>query len=63
VRTEGATLTEWFYNIKTGEVEEGRQSLASDLDGPFASRDEAARAPEIIAERSRKWAAEDSSGD
>ena len=53
-------MTEWFYNIKTGQVEEGRQSLASDLDGPFASREEAARAPEIIAERSAKWASEDS---
>jgi hypothetical protein len=56
-------VTEWFYNIKTGEVEVGRQSLASDLDGPFASREEAARAPEVIAERSRKWADEDSAGD
>jgi hypothetical protein len=53
-------VTEWFYNIRTGEVEEGRQSLASDLDGPFESREDAARAPEIIAERSRKWASEDS---
>jgi hypothetical protein len=52
-------VTEWFYNNKTGEVEEGKQSLASEVDGPFASREEAARAPEIIAERSRKWAAED----
>lgn len=52
-------MTEWFYNHKTGEVEEGAQSLRSDLDGPFASREDAARAPEIIAERSRKWAAED----
>ena len=49
-------MTDWYYNIRTGEVEEGRQSLASDLDGPFASREEAACAPEIIAERSRKWA-------
>jgi hypothetical protein len=56
-------VTEWFYNIKTGEVEEGRQSLASDLDGPFATREDAARAQEIIAERSRKWAAEDSADD
>jgi hypothetical protein len=56
-------LTEWFYNIKTGEVEEGRQSLASDLNGPFATREEAERAPEIIAERSRAWAAEDSRND
>jgi hypothetical protein len=54
-------VTEWFYNIKTGEVEEGRQSLATDLDGPFASREHAARAPEIIAERSREWAEEDGS--
>jgi hypothetical protein len=52
-------LTEWFYNNKTGEVEEGRQSIGTDLDGPFATREEAARAPEIIAERARKWAAED----
>jgi hypothetical protein len=52
-------LTEWFYNIKTGEVEEGRQSIASELDGPFASREEAERATEIIAERSRQWAAEE----
>jgi hypothetical protein len=52
-------MTEWFYNNKTGEVEEGRQSLSADLDGPFASREDAARAPEIIAERSRRWAQED----
>jgi hypothetical protein len=56
-------MTEWYYNIRTGEVEEGRQSLASDLDGPFATREEASRAPEIIAERSRKWAEEDSKND
>ena len=49
-------MTEWWYNNKTGEVEEGAQSLGSDRDGPFASREEAARAPQIIAERARKWA-------
>ena len=52
-------MSEWFYNIKTGEVEEGRQSLASDLDGPFASREEAEKAPEILAERARKWNEDD----
>jgi hypothetical protein len=56
-------VTDWYYNIRTGEVEEGAQSLASDLDGPFKTREEAARAPEIIAERSRKWAAEDAAND
>ena len=52
-------MTQWYYNNKTGEVEEGQQSIASELDGPFASREEAQRAPEIVAERAAKWAAED----
>lgn len=56
-------MTQWWYNHKTGEVEEGPQSLGSERDGPFASREEAARAPEIAAERSRAWAAEDSASD
>lgn len=52
-------MTEWWYNNKTGEVEEGAQSLAVDRDGPFVSKEEAARAPEITAERARKWAEEE----
>jgi len=54
-------MTDWWYNHKTGEVEEGAQSLGSDRDGPYATREDAARAPEIAAERARKWAAEESS--
>lgn len=52
-------MTEWWYNNKTGEVEEGAQSLAIDRDGPFATREDAERAPQIIAERARKWAQEE----
>ena len=52
-------MTEWYYNRHTGEVEEGPQSLGSERDGPFATKEDAARAPEIIAERARKWAEED----
>jgi hypothetical protein len=52
-------MSEWWYNHVTGEVEEGAQSLGTDRDGPFASREEAARAPEIAKERSRAWAAEE----
>lgn len=52
-------MTDWYYNRRTGDVEEGAQSLGSDRDGPFATREDAARAPEIIAERARKWAEED----
>ena len=52
--------THWWYNDRTGEVEEGPQSLGIERVGPFETREEALRAPEIIAERSRAWAAEES---
>ena len=52
-------MTQWWYNDRTGEVEEGPQSLGIDRIGPFDTREEALRAPEIVAERSRAWAAED----
>ena len=50
--------TYWF-NTRTGEVEEGEQSLAHYRLGPFETRDEAARAPEIVEERARKIREED----
>jgi len=56
-------MTEWWFNNKTKQVEEGPQSLGSDRDGPFESREAAEKAPEIIAERARKWAAEDAARD
>lgn len=56
-------MTKWWYNHVTGEVEEGPQSLGIDRDGPFDTREEAERAPEIARERARKWAAEEASED
>ena len=56
-------MSEWWYNHKTGEVEEGPQSLGSDRDGPYASREDGGRAPEIAQERAAAWAAEDESDD
>lgn len=53
----------WWFNQRTGEVEEGPQSLAIDRLGPFASREEAERAEEIVAERARQWAEEDAEED
>ena len=58
-----AAMTEWWYNNKTGTVEEGPQSLGADRDGPYSSQEEAARAPQIARERSRTWAADDAAGD
>jgi hypothetical protein len=46
---------QWWYNHKTGEVEEGRKSLGLYRDGPYATREEAKRAPEIAKERSVAW--------
>jgi hypothetical protein len=63
IEPEELPMTEWWYNHKTGDVEEGPQSLGSERDGPFATREEASRAPQIIAERSRAWAAEDAVND
>ena len=45
----------WWYNHRTGEVEEGPQSMGSDRDGPFETRADAERAPQIAAERAKAW--------
>lgn len=49
----------YWYNLKTGEVEKGFVTPSIDRAGPFDTAEEAARAPEVIAERSRAWAEED----
>ncbi|MBP6685935.1 MAG: methionine aminopeptidase [Leucobacter sp.] len=54
--------TYWF-NSKTGEVEEGPQSLAVYRVGPFKTREEATRAPQILADRAREWNEEDEEDD
>lgn len=59
---EDPAETYWF-NTRTGEVEDGPQSLSVDRVGPFATREEAAHANEIVAERARKWAEEDAQND
>lgn len=56
-------MTEWWYNTSTGEVEEGPQSIALERIGPFASSEEAARAPQIVADRAAQWAQEDAEQD
>jgi len=55
--------TQWWYNHKTGEVEQGRQSLGGDRDGPYATREEALRAPEIARQRAEAWAREEDNED
>ena len=54
--------TYWF-NTRTNQVEEGRQSLSIDRLGPFDTREEAERALEIVAERARRIREEDERDD
>lgn len=54
---------QFWYNTSTGEVEEGQQSLASELVGPFATREDAMQAPERLRENARKWAEEEAAED
>lgn len=53
------TQETYWYNTRTGEVEDGPQSLSIDRLGPFETREEAARAPEIVEERARRIREED----
>jgi hypothetical protein len=52
---------EWFYNIRTGNVEHGRQSSWEDLMGPYDSAAEASQAISIAAKRNAQWEDDDAS--
>jgi hypothetical protein len=54
---------DWWYNNKTGEVEQGPKSFGVDRDGPFKTREEAERAPELFRERSREWSEDEALGE
>lgn len=53
----------YWFNLRTGRVERGYESPAVDRAGPFDTEAEAARAPEVIAARSRAWAEEEARED
>ncbi|WP_394551924.1 SPOR domain-containing protein [Agromyces sp. MMS24-JH15] len=53
----------FWYNMRTGEVEQGFQSPSLDRVGPFDTREEAAHALEKLRENSAKWAAEEAAED
>lgn len=53
----------YWYNLTTGAVERGFESPTVDRAGPFDSEEEAAKAPELMAKRSRAWAEEEARED
>ncbi len=52
-------VEKYWYNLTTGAVERGFESPAIDRAGPFDTAEEAAKAPELLAKRSREWAEDD----
>jgi hypothetical protein len=51
--------TEYWFNTKTKAVEVGKQALALYRIGPFATREEAENALEILKSRSQAWTDEE----
>jgi hypothetical protein len=52
-------VPEYWFNTKTLSVEVGKQALALYRIGPFATREEAENAFEILKSRSKTWSEED----
>ncbi|WP_065247768.1 hypothetical protein [Dermabacter vaginalis] len=53
--TKGRAVSEFYYNTKTKQIEEGSQSPAIELMGPYATREEAQHALEHAEERNEEW--------
>ena len=56
-------MTEYWYNVKTGQVEQGFLSPAPNRVGPFDTHEEAEHALEKLRENSARWAVEDAEED
>lgn len=52
-------MTQYWFNLRTHEVEEGPQSPGIDRSGPYATREEAAQALERMRARTEAWDRED----
>lgn len=48
-------MADYWYNIRTGEVEEGAQSSWKHLLGPYPTREEAAHAIERVRQNNEDW--------
>ncbi len=55
-------MTEYWFNVRTREVEEDRQSDWKQLIGPYATRGEAENALQKVRERNEAWEGDDDWG-
>jgi purine nucleoside permease len=51
--------TQYWYNVRTGQVEEGHFSSWTHLMGPYATREEAQAALDKARSRTEAWEADD----
>ena len=56
-------MGEFWYNMRTGAVEQGLLSPSIDRVGPFATFDEATHALDKLRSNSAKWAEDDAADD
>jgi hypothetical protein len=56
---EEVAMPEFWFNTRTGQVEEGRQSDWSQVLGPYPTPEAAARALDTARSRSEAWDRED----
>ena len=52
-------MAEFWFNTRTGQVEEGRQSDWSEVLGPYPTREAAAKALDTARAKSEAWDRED----
>ncbi|QGQ19083.1 SPOR domain-containing protein [Cellulomonas sp. JZ18] len=52
-------MADYWYNIRTGQVEEGRRSDWSQRMGPYKTREEAEQALDRARRRTEAWDAQD----
>ena len=50
---------QWWFNTRTKQVEQGRQSHYTDLMGPYETREAAAAALETAQKRTESWDEDD----
>lgn len=48
-------MAEFYFNLSTGQVEEGKQSSGMELMGPYPTREEAQNALATAAQRNDSW--------
>lgn len=56
-------MADWWYNLRTGEVEQGAQSSWRHLLGPYSSYAQATQAMDRVKENNARWDEEDEDDD